>query len=81
MKRDMEMTRRQWQKIRQMDHMQLALWMKSVYASGYEDGKKDAEGLNREQVRETLMQVKGIGGKRADEIMQALEARIATAQK
>ena len=37
------LNRRQYDKIRKMDHCQMTMWAESVYKSGYKDGKETAE--------------------------------------
>jgi hypothetical protein len=68
------LNRKQYDRIRKMDHCQMTLYVESIYKSGYADGKKDAEGLTANEIREVLLQVKGIGEKRVDIIVSALEA-------
>lgn len=67
------MNRKQYQQIRKMDRCQMTLWAESVYKSGYTDGRKSAEGLNSGEIREVLAGVKGIGEKRIEDIVAALE--------
>lgn len=52
---------------------QMTLWAESVYKSGYADGKESASGLTAPEIREVLLQVKGIGEKKVDVITAALE--------
>lgn len=65
--------RKQWQHIRKMDHCQMTLWAEAFYKNAFRDGRESASGLSAEQVREALLQVKGIGEKRADEAIKILE--------
>ena len=67
------LSRKQYNRIRKMDHCQMTLWAESVYKSGYADGKDAASGLAAPEIRETLLQVKGIGEKKVDVITAALE--------
>lgn len=66
------LNRKQYDRIRRMDHCQMTLWAESVYKSGFADGKKSAEGLTADEVREVVLSVKGIGEKRAATIVNAL---------
>ena len=52
------LNRKQYDRIRKMDHCQMTLYVESIYKSGYADGKKDAEGLTANEIREVLLQVK-----------------------
>lgn len=66
------LNRKQYDRIRRMDHCQMTLWAESMYKSGFADGKKSAEGLTADEVREVVLGVKGIGEKRAATIVNAL---------
>ena len=68
------LNRKQYNLIRKMDHCQMTMYVESIYKSGHEDGKKAAEGLTANEIREVLLQVRGIGEKRVDTIVAALEA-------
>ena len=67
------LNRKQYQHIRKMDHCQMTLWAESVYKSGFADGRKSAEGLSSGEIREVLAGIKGIGEKRIEVIVAALE--------
>lgn len=67
------LNRKQYDRIRKMDHCQMTLWAESVYKSGYADSKEAADGLTAPEIREVLLQVKGIGEKKVDAITAALE--------
>ena len=75
------LNRKQYNLIRKMDHCQMILYVESIYKSGYEDGKKAAEGLTTSEIREVLLRVKGIGEKRVDTIVAALEAAMEKGEK
>ena len=74
------LNRKQYQNIRRMDHCQLSMWAESVYKSGYQDGKKDAEGLTMDEIREVLVGVKGIGEAKAALIINAIEEKMGIAE-
>lgn len=61
------------QKIKQMDRRQLEIFCKSLYEQGQESVK--SKSLNVEEIREVISKVKGIGEKRTNEIIAALEGR------
>ncbi len=71
--RTYELNRKTYKDVRKMDHCQMTLWAESVYKSGYADGKESASGLTAPEIREVLLQVKGIGEKKVDIITAALE--------
>lgn len=70
------LNRKMYDRIRKMDHCQMTLFLESVYKSGHEDGQKEAEGLTPAEVREVILQIKGIGEKKADAIVEALKEKL-----
>ena len=72
------LNRKQYDKIRKMDHCQMTMWAESVYKSGYKDGKETAEAdsLTIDQVRECLLAVKGFGEKRVSAICDELQRKM-----
>ena len=68
--------RKQYQNIRRMDHCQMTLWAESVYKSGFKDGQEATPGLTSQEIRDALQPVKGIGAKRLDSIVEALDAAL-----
>lgn len=69
-----EINRKLYKDIKKMDHGQMSRFCQDLYAKGYAAGKKDAEGLTEQEIREAILSVKGIGEKKADNIMQAIIA-------
>ena len=70
------LNRKQYNMIRKMDHCQMTLWAESVYKSGFRDGADATPGLTSEEIRVALLQVKGIGEKKTEAIVQALEEKL-----
>lgn len=66
--------RKEYDRIKKMDHSQMSNFVAGVYQKGYTAGKKSAEGLNESEIREAILAVKGIGEKKAEDIMQAIIA-------
>ena len=54
------------------NRVQMTAYLDSVYASGYEDGQKEASGLNAEEVYRTILRIPGIGPVRAAQVLDAL---------
>lgn len=73
--RTFTLNRKDYNRIRKMDHNQMILWAESVYKSGFEDGKAMAsEGtLTQERIKEVLLKIKGLGEKRISTICNELE--------
>ncbi len=70
--RKYELNRKTYKEIRKMDHGQMSLFCEKLYMKGYADGKTEAAGLSETEVMKTILQVKGIGEKKAQSIVQAL---------
>lgn len=67
------LNRKQYDRIRRMDHCQMTLWAESVYKSGFKDGKEATSGLSSQEIRHALLPINGIGNKKIDVIVKALE--------
>lgn len=70
------LNRKDWNRIRKMDHCQMTLWAESVYKSGFKDGAESADGLTLDEMKEVILTIKGIGEKRAVVIAEALQAAL-----
>lgn len=71
--KDIVINRKQYQNIKKMDHNQMNLYIQSIYKSGFEDGKAAVPGVDMQKVSDILKSIKGIGEKRAVDIVKALE--------
>lgn len=67
------MNRKQYNMIKKMDHYQMSVWVETVYKKAFEEGQKSAEGLNEQEMKETLLSVRGIGEIKAMKILDALK--------
>ena len=70
------LNRKDWNRIRKMDHCQMTLWAESIYKSGFRDGNEAAEGLTLDEMKDVILSVKGIGEKRAVAIAEALQVAL-----
>lgn len=70
------MNRKTYQNVRKMDHQQMSAFLEGIYKNGYSDGCKASQGLTASEIKEVLLQVKGIGEKKVDTIVEALEAAL-----
>ena len=72
--------RKTYKEIKAKDHQQMEAFMqelyKRAYADGFEAGKAAAEGLKADELREILLTTKGIGERRTEAVMQAVEDRL-----
>ena len=76
-KKSFELNRKEYLKIKKMDHNQMNLWAEKIYRNGFEDGEKSAEqvALTSEELYKALSGVKGLGEKRISAIHEALERK------
>ncbi len=74
-RKEYELNRRVYERVRKMDHSQMREWAESVYKAGYNAGVNDNKGLTDKEIREALATVKGIGEKKANAIMDAITAK------
>nr|DAR80464.1 MAG TPA: putative DNA-3-methyladenine glycosylase 2 [Caudoviricetes sp.] len=72
-KKKFELNRKDYLNIKKMDHHQMSLWAESMYKSGFEDGQASVPGLDISLVKKALLSVKGIGEKKAADIIIAIE--------
>nr|DAP10380.1 MAG TPA: hypothetical protein [Caudoviricetes sp.] len=77
MAKKFELNRKEYLKVKKMDHHQMSLWAESMYKSGFEDGEKAADkgALTFEDVHDALAGIKGLGEKRISAIHEALEKK------
>ena len=65
-----------YKKVKKMDRDEMEDFLLKLYEEGQQSILKTRNEIDFEDVRVTLMEIKGIGQKRADQIMIALEERI-----
>ena len=70
------LNRKKYQVIKRYDHNQMTTFLAELYREGYANGRKAAEGLTKDEMKEVLLQVKGIGEKKTADIIAAIENRI-----
>ena len=70
--RTYELNRKTYKDVRKMDHGQMSAFCEDLYQRGYEAGKKEIPILSDEEITQAILQVKGIGEKKANDILQAL---------
>lgn len=68
--------RKEYQNIRKMDHNQMNLYLQEIYKNGYTDGVKSVPGIDIAEIKKALLSVKGLGEKRVDAILEALEKEL-----
>lgn len=71
-----ELNRKTYDKVRKMDHRQMTFWAESLYQSGFKEGRETAPGLTSQEMRHALLLINGIGKKKIDAIVDALDAEL-----
>lgn len=74
--KDIVINRKEYQNIRKMDHNQMNLYIQSIYKSGYAEGVKSVPGIDIAEIKKILLSVKGLGEKRVEAILLALEKEL-----
>lgn len=75
--KDIVINRKEYERIKRFDHNQMNNYVKSIYMSGFEDGKAAVPGIDIQYIADIVKSVKGVGEKRAAEIVKALEVEMA----
>ena len=70
--RTYELNRKTYKDVRKMDHGQMSAFCEGLYKRGYEAGKQENPGLSDEDITQAILQVKGIGEKKANDVLRAL---------
>lgn len=76
-KKKFELNRKDYLNIKKMDHHQMMSWAESIYKSGFEDGQTSVPRLDISLIKKALLSVKGIGEKKAADILVAIEKETA----
>ena len=74
--KDIVINRKQYQSIKKMDHNQMNLYIQSIYKSGYAEGVKSVPGIDISKISDILLTIKGLGEKRVEAILLALEKEL-----
>lgn len=75
--KDIVINRKEYQGIKKMDHNQMNLYLQEIYKNGYMDGVKAVPGIDIAEIKKTLLSIKGLGEKRVEAILAALEKELA----
>lgn len=75
-KKSFELNRKVYQSVKKMDHNQMNNFMQNMYDSGFKDGQASVPGLDISLIKKALLNVKGIGEKKASDIVVAIEKEI-----
>ena len=69
-------SRKDYERVKKMDRHQFEMFCKDLYDQGQQSVLSARPTLELDDVRIVLSEVKGIGKKRADQIIEALEVRM-----
>ncbi len=68
-----KLNREQYKRVKRMDHKQMEDFICNMYNEGYADGKAEAgPRIKPSDIASALVGVKGVGAKKAAEIMEAV---------
>lgn len=70
------LNRKLYKNIKKYDREQMESYLVNLYMEGYEDGRNDVPGVYISVIKEIVMNVKGVGEKRAEEIVRKIEERM-----
>ena len=78
--KDIVINRKQYQDIKKMDHNQMNVYLQNVYKNAYMDGFKAGTesvlGIDISKISGVLLGIKGLGAKRVECIVAALEKEL-----
>lgn len=74
--KNVTINRKEYERIKKYDRTQVDTFIQSVYKSGFEDGKSSVPGIDISKISDTLLTVKGLGEKRVEAILAALEKEL-----
>lgn len=74
--KNVTINRKEYERIKKYDRTQMDTFIQSVYKSGFEDGKSSVPGIDISKISEILMGIKGLGAKRVECIIAALEKEL-----
>lgn len=76
-KKKFELNRKVYQSVKKMDHNQMNNFMQNMYDSGFKDGQVSVPTLDIGLIKKSLLSIKGIGEKKAADIIIAIEKETA----
>lgn len=74
--KNVTINRKEYERIKKYDRTQMDTFIQSVYKSGFEDGKSSVPGIDISKIAEILLGIKGLGAKRVEYIVAALEKEL-----
>lgn len=68
--------REEYKKVKKMDRQQFEAFCRALFEEGQKSVEQSQSGIDISEVRAVLLEVKGIGEKRADQIIEKLTERL-----
>ncbi|MCM1184454.1 MAG: hypothetical protein NC337_13865 [Roseburia sp.] len=73
MAKGLKLNREQYKRVKNMDHKEMEKFIINIYNEGHTDGKAAAEPrIKPSDIATALIEIKGVGTKKAAEIMEAV---------
>ena len=73
MAKGLQLNREQYKRVKRMDHKQMEEFICNMYNEGYKEGRAAAEPrIKPSDIATVLIEIKGVGTKKAGEIMEAV---------
>lgn len=73
MAKGLNLNREQYKRVKRMDHKQMEEFICNMYNEGYTEGRAAAEPrIKPSDIATVLIEIKGVGTKKAGEIMEAV---------
>lgn len=66
------LNRKTYKAIKKYDRIQMEDYLQSIYKQGFVDGRESVPGIDISNVRDILLEINGIGEKRAEQIVEKI---------
>ena len=71
--KDVIINRKEYERIKRMDHNQMNKYLIEMYKNGFEEGVTSVPGVDLYGIEKILIEIKGLGAKRVADIIAVLE--------
>lgn len=66
------LNRKTYKSIKRYDRIQMEYYLQSIYKQGFLDGRESVPGIDISGIRDILLEINGIGEKRAEQIVEKI---------
>ena len=70
------LNRKTYKEIKKYDRIQMEDYLQSIYKQGFVDGRESVPGIDISNVHDILLEINGIGEKRAEQIVEKISNRL-----